>query len=416
MDKLLLFFALLTSCVALARAWRDHRVYRRLLDDLTSQVAEAERRVRLRAQMSNEIAHEIKNPLTAILCSAETLELLLGPQLPEDHKKSLSYIREYGDILLQLVTNFLDINRAEGGGIEATPQVINPVDLTDSVVGFLHSRAQARHITIECYAPHTPVGAMTDPRLFKQILFNLTLNAIKYIQEGGQVSITLTPKPAEGRLEVEVKDNGPGIPAAELPTIFNIYQRYEFGAAREEMRDIGHGLGLALCRKLVELCGGNISVVSTPGLGTAFTFSVPLAPEPPALPAPAHSEPAQPLLGLRFLIIDSDLGSREAISGLIQAWGGLVDRVGMAVDAVEAINEKSYDAVMIEDNVAFTDGCELTRLIKTNPQSKNTTVIVSGRDPNARMLAIESGADAYVEKPLNGTALLESLIPNNQQH
>lgn len=410
MSSIIIALAFLTALLALLRAVSDNYAQRKQLRALHQMVDEASRVLKARANLANEVAHEIKNPITAILCSAEALELLIGDKIEDDNRKTLQYIREYGDILLRLISDFLDLSRAEVGKVEASPQPVEVVPCAQSIIGLLQSRAMRKQLTVELRCEDVDLYCLADPRHLKQVLFNLLYNAIKFTPEGGEVEVIISRDPIAPRVLIEVSDTGPGIPYEVQDHLFDLYQRYDHKTQSPDQFDLGTGLGLAVCKNLIELSGGMIAVESQLGIGSCFYFALPIC-ESAAKPARSgNSETVeQPLLGLKFLIVDEDLGSRESVSRLIEAWGGMVDRVTMATEAIDALKEKAYDAVMIDDAVASVDGYFLPRAIKEDSQG-GPTVIISGTSSRAEKDAMKNGADAYVEKPFNGTILLESLI------
>ena len=178
-------------------------------------------------------------------------------------------------------------------------------------------------------------------------------------------------------------------------------------------------LGLALAKVLVERSGGSIYVESVPGQGTHFEFSVPIWQEVAGRTAPpttTEKAPAvgQPLKGQQFLVVDEDSGSREAIARLIEAWGGMVDRVALAKDAVRAVTDKTYDAVMIDDTRDGVYGAELARLIRDEVRSAETTIILTSRSPVGEEAVKLAQADQVLQKPLNGKVLLTSLLASGK--
>lgn len=123
-----------------------------------------------------------------------------------------------------------------------------------------------------------------------------------------------------------------------------------------------------------------------------------------------------PLLGLSILVVNEDIGNRERASLILEEWGAIVDRADQAIEAIEAIKQKQYHAVMIDEEIACADSEELTDVVKYRSKNPNTAVIISGSLMITRNEAINAGADAYVEKPFNEFELLNSLISSQKQH
>lgn len=415
--KILLFqlIALAAAMLAFVRAWLDRRAYQKQIDLFSERVREAERILRQRAELASEVAHEIKNPITAILCSAETLDLLIGPGLDDAHRQSLRYIREYGDTLLRLVSDFLDVSRAEGGQLHARPEAVKVMPIVQSIIGLLESNAMRKKITVTCVATVPDLTARIDPKHLKQIVFNLLHNAIKFSQEGGKVQVLLSRSFPQPFVRIEVTDNGCGVESAQLPHIFEPYVHSADGAAR----DLGTGLGLTLAKALVELSGGKITAESQVNVGSSFVFTIPefdtAAHAETAAPASQSTTVSEPALrGQRFLVVDEDSGARESVARLIEAWGGMVDRVELAADAVRALATSDYDAVVLDETRDGISAAELARTIRKELDDQQTTIIIASRDHLEADEVAACGANRYLEKPLSGKTMLASLVKSGR--
>ncbi|NDC37742.1 MAG: hybrid sensor histidine kinase/response regulator [Proteobacteria bacterium] len=411
--------AFITALAAFGRAWLDHITLKRKLDAFKRQTAELKRTLDRRGQLAGEIAHEIKNPITAIQCSAQTLELVLGKQLDTELRKSIQYISEYSDHLVRLLSDFLEVSRCEAGVNLPRAESVLLRKTIESVTGLLQSSALRKHLHLRVEVDSNSC-VWADPRQLKQILFNLVHNGIKFTPENGTISVAVTSLALSGRVAIAVSDTGPGIPNDQLATIFDPYSRFERGHTAV---DTGIGLGLALCRNLAELNGGTITVQSDVGKGSRFTVILPQPPavtlvSTPALTLPAPAAPAlyQPLLGQHYLLVDEDNSTRDAIARLIQAWGGAVDQVAQATEAIEAINGKAYDAVMVDTTLDGLSGYELASLLRDNAHANGTSIIVATKSKPDAHLALECGADHAMEKPLKGDRLLQSLLTVGKWH
>ncbi|NLF25732.1 MAG: response regulator [Deltaproteobacteria bacterium] len=410
--------ALVVAVLAALRAFLDRRFYQQRVRDLHQRILDAERLLKLRGHLAHEVAHEIKNPLTAILCSAETLELLIGEQIGEEHQKSLVFIKEYGDNLLRLVSDFLDISRAEAGRINPVPEGVEVEPAVKSILGLLESFAIRKRVSLKFRSDISRIYAFVDPKHFRQVIFNLVHNAIKFTPEGGFVQVVAGLDSVSSYVRISVRDSGVGIPAACIPNIFDPYAKYEGDG---EDYQSGVGLGLAVCKSLVDLAGGKISLQSLEGVGTEFEVKLPV------YQSASRSELGQeedesreeeegvdvrtkPLRGRHFLLVDQDTGSREAVARLIEAWGGMVDKATLAVEAVEAVIRKDYDTVVIDCGVDGGYGCELARIIREDANQKDMNLIVTATSPLPQRQLQENGVDQYVLKPLNGKILLSSLL------
>lgn len=406
--------ALFVAILALVRSLIDHRHYKRRVQELQGEVFAAQRNLRKLGDLANEVAHEIKNPITAILCSAETLDMLIGPTLDEVNRKSLRYIKEYGDNLLKLVGDFLDVSRVQTGKLNANPRPVKIQPVVETIVGLLDSNAINKKITVKKLIANDELTGFMDPNHLKQILFNLVHNAIKYTPDGGEVHVIVKGGFPNPFIRIAVEDNGNGIPEEQIEKLFDPYMRSE----KHKSIEAGIGIGLGLCRSLIEMAGGQIEVKSVVNKGSSFEISVPVYQDDTSADhlftvlSAGLSQQAinKPLSGQRFLLVDENLGSREAVARLIEAWGGVVDKVAMAVDAVDALSAENYDTVMIDDSSDSTFSIELAKIIKDDLKSKGTTVIMAtGKDQSDEQLK-SCPADKLLEKPFNGEALLSSLL------
>ena len=278
--------ALLVAILSLWQAICDRRQSAAKLRSLEREVAEARRAMRQRGELASEIAHEIKNPIAAIVSSADTLDLIAGDSLDAAGHRTLRYIKEYGNHLLRLVGDFIDISRAEAGKLQAHPQATDVLPIVDSIIGLLESNALRKHISLRRYVVARGPLVWVDPRHCKQIVFNLVHNAIKFTPEAGEVQIVIKSGFPRQELLIEVHDNGCGIPESELERIFDPYVRYEQGRSGDET---GSGLGLALCKAMVELAGGSLRVSSQVNVGSSFEISLPLSEKQDIAAKPAET-------------------------------------------------------------------------------------------------------------------------------
>ena len=269
--------ALVGTVTALAMlSWRNRR-QQQVLDTLERDLERAHNHLRRRAEMAQELAHEIKNPLGAIVASAEALELLLQEEVATAHREALGYIKEYSAGLLQQVSDFLDLTRAEGGLVRARPERVPLCEAARSVAGLLRSIAVKRGVHIAVVGDEEQKAAFIDPTHCKQVLFNLIHNAIKFSPRNSTVSIAVQRVGSSEFVAVSVSDEGPGIPPELREKIFEPHVQGS-QAVRHELG--GYGIGLAVCRTLVELAGGKIAAYCSeaPGsCGTTFMVTLPRA-------------------------------------------------------------------------------------------------------------------------------------------
>ncbi len=225
---------------------------------------------RLRAELIANVSHELRTPLGLITISASTL---LRDDVDFDRETQRGFLRdieEEAGKLEKIVSNLLDLSRLQSGQMRLDRQ---PTDLGRLAAETLDTmRHQLARYRLECDFPPQPLMALTDPKRIEQVLRNLISNAIKYSPEAGK--ITLRGRASEIELVVQVSDQGLGIPAEDLERVFERFYRVE----DERTHSIpGVGLGLAVCRGIIEAHGGRIWAESTLGAGSTFSFTLPVA-------------------------------------------------------------------------------------------------------------------------------------------
>ncbi len=250
-----------------------------MITDITAQKAaeqalleskqKAEEANRQKSDFVNMISHELRTPLTVLL---GYLPLLQDERMMPD-KAMVAQIAidmdASGTHLLELINDLLDISKIESGKMELRRQRVGVEEALDTVVTQLRPKAEAKGLTLQREGECPAASANADPFRLQQILINLVGNAIKFTDSG---HITVSCACEDQALLFHVSDSGKGIPAAELPHIFERFQQVDNSSTREQG---GSGLGLAITRQLVELHGGEVRAQSTPGAGSRFSFTLP---------------------------------------------------------------------------------------------------------------------------------------------
>jgi PAS domain S-box-containing protein len=222
-----------------------------------------------KTEFLSRMSHELRTPLNAVLGFSQLLELDPNEPLSVMQRKRVGLIREAGDHLLRMIGELLDLTRIESGRLEVelTAQPLQP--LLDECAEMVRPQADAAGVSlrIEALAPAPLVKA--DATRLRQVLLNLLTNAVKYNRPGGAVTVQLAVAP--GEVTLRVVDTGVGIAAADLPGLFEPFNR---GAHRRSAIE-GTGIGLAVTRALVQLMQGRLEVESKPGLGSTFSVTLP---------------------------------------------------------------------------------------------------------------------------------------------
>jgi CheY-like chemotaxis protein/two-component sensor histidine kinase len=381
---------------------------------MTFRAGVAEKALDDQGMLANEVAHELKNPVTAIVCAAQTLEMLLDATLDGSQRSALRHIKEHGEYVLKLMQDFIDVTRGACGHVKSCKQTIQAGEVARSVVGILNPIAMKKKVSVEVRTAEDDPWVSVDPKHLKQILFNVVHNAVKFTPDGGSVIVSVSRAPEwrdESTLPVciSVKDSGVGISADRLETIFDA--RANFRGLSGNSND-GCGLGLPLTKTLIDLEGGEIQIRSAAGAGTEVTILFE-AVESQGVDAaiPAESEACRlPLAGQRVLVVEDDASLRDAVSGLIRALGGVVDGVGEAVQALEAVQKTPYSAVVIDEYVGGFTANDVAHLIKKEPGAKETRIVFTSasaaqEDANEAQVVGET-----LRKPFDSEGLISSLL------
>ncbi len=240
----------------------------------TRPIRAAEALEKLKADFMAMIIHDLRSPLTALLSAVAVLEDGLAGPLSQEQKEWLVKINSGASHLLHLVNGFLDLSKLEEGRIELVTEGTDLKQLIENSLNYYSILAQDKKISLICRVePGLPLIA-ADPRRLDQVFANLLSNAIKFTGEGGEIEVGAS-RVNESGVQVWVKDSGVGIPAQEIGQLFQKYRQTTSGKTAKEK---GTGLGLVICKMVIEAHGGRIWVESTEGKGTTFFFSLPRNP------------------------------------------------------------------------------------------------------------------------------------------
>jgi PAS domain S-box-containing protein len=242
----------------------------RELEAASRDKAAAEAASRAKTEFLSRMSHELRTPLNAVLGFAQLLEMTRTPPLDSAHRRPVQLIREAGEHLLTMIGDLLDLTRIESGQLKLAIEPVPLATLTEECLALLQAQAGAVPVSLMC-APLGTLAVAADRTRLKQVLLNLVSNAIKYNRPGGAVTVRARNEGAHVRFEVS--DTGLGIAPEHLGRLFEPFQR----GAQAQSSIEGAGIGLAVCKSLIELMGGRIEAQSTPGKGSLFSVELPQA-------------------------------------------------------------------------------------------------------------------------------------------
>jgi signal transduction histidine kinase len=243
----------------------------RLFNELQHRTAQLQAASRHKDEFLANMSHELRTPLNSIIGFSEVLLERLFGDLNAKQEEYLNDVVTSGRHLLSLINDILDLSKIEAGKMELELTDFDVSGAIDDALTLMRERATRRFLTLESGVDAALAKIRADQRKFKQVLLNLLSNAVKFTPEGGRIAVRATL--AGVMAEIAVTDSGIGIAPEDHVAVFEEFR--QVGGA--DRRSEGTGLGLALCRKFVELHGGRIWVKSQPGAGSTFTFTLPVA-------------------------------------------------------------------------------------------------------------------------------------------
>jgi signal transduction histidine kinase/CheY-like chemotaxis protein len=394
---------------ATSRANRAHALeMTSLAETLRAAQLEAQAALQAKSQFLAVMSHEIRTPLNGVLGVAEILARRLKQA---ELKPYVQTILTSGETLLRLLTDALDFSRADAGRLDLEEQPFQIAALLEDIASLWSARAgeKALDFTVD-YEGEADLWALGDAVRLKQVFNNLVGNALKFTDRGA-VSVRLQARREDiyVYLAAQVRDTGPGVDETRLQTIFQPFVQEEPGRTKG-----GAGLGLSICRELIERMDGWIQAGSAPGEGLTVTFETTLfhvqngvdaAPEPQA--------PASSLRPLHVLIADDNATNRLVAETLCAMFDCTSYCVEDGAQAVEAARSGRFDLILMDIKMPVMDGLQAVERIRAldGPVSRTPVLaLTANADPWDAIDYIASGMDGVVEKPIKPDALFMAMV------
>jgi CheY-like chemotaxis protein len=379
--------------------------------------AEALERARSEAETANQaksaflamMSHELRTPMNGVLGMAHALKL---SDLDARQVEQVDILLASGQGLMAILGDILDISKIEAGRMDIETIPVDLPALCRSTVDLWSNAASTKGVMLTCEIdPATPAWVSGDPTRLRQVMSNLVSNALKFTDRG-RVALELRSLPGapdgQVRLQLSISDTGVGLTEAQMSKLFQPFTQAEASTTR---RYGGTGLGLNICRRLVEMMGGEIGVDSRPGEGSTFhvTLVLPLA-------AAAEMEDERPeidgVAGLRLLVVDDNPTNRLVASAILGAAGAKIETANDGVDGLEALRRADYDAVLMDIHMPRLDGAGALAAIRAGEAGRSDVPVIA-LTADAMQEEIQRlsglGFDAVQPKPIQPAALIAAI-------
>lgn len=355
------------------------------------------------------LSHELRTPLNAILLWAQILKKKVSPNLT-DLEKGLLAIERSAQSQAELIEDLLDTSRIVSGQLRLDMKILDLAEVIDSAVATIRPAAEAKRIQFNIENAECIGQAYGDEARLRQVFVNLCSNAVKFTPLDG--SVTIKAGCDEGFCCISVQDSGIGIDPEFLPVVFERFRQADGTTTR---RQGGLGLGLSICKDLVELHGGKIEATSAgDGTGATFTVRLPVA-NPDDTQVTLDLQPAEEIIDfstLTILVVDDDPVACELLQMLLEDKSAKVKIAYSADDGIATLKQFPVDVIISDIGMPQKDGYEFLKEVRASGGSSSDAhaiAVTAFAHAEDRARALEAGYNAHVPKPVNTATLFAAI-------